>query len=77
MEENKDMIYVPLNLFYRLVAKEEQIAVIERLTEAKGYLQINELRAITAAPPLPDTETGRSFDKMPKDAPCMEEITCT
>lgn len=77
MEENKDMIYVPLNLFYRLVAKEEQIAVIERMTEAKGYLQMNELRAITAAPPLPDTEPQRSFDKMFEDVPGMEEMTCT
>ena len=81
MEENKNeiLISVPLELFRVLVSRSEQIAVIERMTNEKGYLGLNDLRAIIVAPPLPERneEVERTFDKMFEDVPGMEEMTCT
>lgn len=81
MEENKNeiLIPVPLELFQVLVSQSEQIAVIERMTEKNGYIALNDLRAIIAAPPLPERneEAERRFDKMFEDVPGMEEMTCT
>lgn len=81
MEENKNeiLISVPLELFQVLVSRSEQIAVIERMTEKNGYIALNDLRAIIAAPPLPDQneKVERSFAKMFEDVPGMEEMTCT
>ena len=80
MEENKNeiLISVPLELFRVLVSRSEQIAVIERMTKEKGYLGLNDLRAIIAAPPLQDQneEAERTFDKMFEDVLGMEEMTC-
>lgn len=81
MEENKNeiLISVPLELFQLLVSRSEQIAVIERMTEKNGYLGLNDLRAIIAAPLLPERneEVERRFDKMFEDVPGIEEMTCT
>lgn len=81
MEENKNeiLISVPLELFQVLVSRSEQIAVIERMIKGKGYLGLNDLRAIIAAPPLPELneEAEISFAKMFEDVPGMEEMTCT
>lgn len=81
MEEDKNeiLIPVPLELFRVLVSQSEQIAVIERMTEKNGYMDINDLRAIIAAHPLPERneEVERTFDKMFEDVPGMEEMTCT
>ena len=79
MEENTNMIYVPLELFINLSAKAEQIAVIERLTWENGYMSVSDLRSIIAARPIPDEnkEAELNFEEMLKDVPIMEEMTCT
>lgn len=78
MEENKNeiLIPVPLELFQRLVSRSEQISVIERLTDARGCLGLNDLRAIIAAPPLTEQneEAKRSFEEMFDDVPGMDEM---
>lgn len=80
MEENKNeiLISVPLELFRVLASRSEQIAVIERMTEKNGYIALNDLRAIIAAPPLPEwnEEAEISFAEMFEDVPGMEEMTC-
>lgn len=80
MEENKIFISIPFKTFCRLIKKEEQISIIERMMEAKGYMDMNNLRAIIAVPPIPeesDKESELSFAKMFEDVPGMEEMTCT
>lgn len=81
MEENKIMVYIPLELFLNLSARAEQIAVIERLANEKKYMSLDELMAIIAADPIERNRTDggpeRSFAEMFDDVPGMEEMTCT
>lgn len=80
MEENKIFVPVPFEMFCSLIKKEEQLSIIERMMEAKGYMDMDNLRAIIALPPIleeSDKESELSFAKMFEDVPGMEEMTCT
>ena len=79
MEENKIFVSIPFEMFCSLIKKEEQLSIIERIMEAKGYMDMDNLRAIIAAPPLPEwnEEAEISFAEMFEDVPGMEEMTCT
>ncbi len=80
MEENKIMVYIPLELFLTMHARAEQIEVIKRLANEKKYMSLDELMAIIAADPIErkaDGEPERSFEEMFDDVPGMEEMTCT
>lgn len=79
MEENKIMVYIPLELFLNLSARAEQIAVIERLVKEKKYMALNELMAIIATDPFErktDREPERGFREMFKDTPGLECVLC-
>lgn len=80
MEENKIMVYIPLELFLNLSARAEQIEVIKRLANEKKYMSLDELMAIIAADPIKrnrtDGDPELSFGEMFKDTPGLERVLC-
>lgn len=80
MEENKIMVYIPLELFLTMHARAEQIEVIKRLANEKKYMSLDELMAIIAVKPIDrnrtDGEPERSFTEMFEGTPGLEGVLC-